>query len=83
VIRAAIRPTAQVDVRKALARIQKGPWSASAQSLQLLALRRYLRMQNREHKNIHSRCAWSPTEAAKYQGEAWRRLCSLPRAPCR
>lgn len=69
VISAAIRPTAQQDVRKALALIPKGRWAAFAQPLQLLALRRYLRMQNREHKNIHSRWTWSPAEAQRYKGE--------------
>jgi len=68
VISASIRPSAQMDVRKALALIPRGSWAGLAQPLQLLALRRYLRMQNREHKNIHARWAWSPAEAVQYQG---------------
>jgi hypothetical protein len=55
VVSVAIRPSAQGDVRKALSLIAKGKWCAFAQPLQLLALRRYLRIQNREHKNIHAR----------------------------
>jgi hypothetical protein len=69
VVSAAIRPSAQQDVRNALALISKGRWAAFSQPLQLLALRRYLRMQNREHKNIHARWAWSPAEAQRYRGE--------------
>jgi hypothetical protein len=69
VISAAIRPSAQQDVRNALALIARGRWAAFAQPLQVLALRRYLRMQNREHKNLHARWAWSPAEAQRYKGE--------------
>lgn len=73
VISAAIRPSAQQDIRHALALIARGRWAAFAQPLQLLALRRYLRMQNREHKNIHARWTWSPAEAQHYRGEGLAR----------
>jgi hypothetical protein len=73
VISTAIRPSAQQDVRNALALIARGRWAAFAQPLQVLALRRYLRMQNREHKNLHARWAWSPAEAQRYKGEGLAR----------
>jgi hypothetical protein len=58
-----IRPNAQVQVHEALRQVARGLWPSHAQGLRLTALRRYLRFQNRDHKDIHESWAWTPTQA--------------------
>lgn len=58
-----IRPTAQAQVQEALRQIGRGLWPSHSQALRLAALRRYLRFQNLDHKDIHDSWAWTPAQA--------------------
>jgi hypothetical protein len=69
VISAAIRPTAQQDVRKALALIPRGRWAAFAQPLQLLALAALSAHAEPRVQEHPCTLGWSPAEAQKYKGE--------------
>jgi hypothetical protein len=54
-----IRQTARQDVADALSRIQREALIEYKQALQLLALRRHLRLQDRDHVDLHSIWPWS------------------------
>jgi hypothetical protein len=54
-----IRQAARPDVADALDRIERAARIQHQQSLRLLALRRYLRLQDREHVDLHSIWSWS------------------------
>lgn len=53
-----IRITAQKDVAEALHRIEQAAQMPYKQSLRLLALRRYLRMQDIKHVDLHAIWTW-------------------------
>ena len=57
-----IAATARADVADALNQIGQRAHFSEAQGLQVLALRRYLRLQMR-HVDIHQRWAWTPEQA--------------------
>jgi hypothetical protein len=59
IVNTQLRPTAVPLVRDALDRIGRAALMSVAQPLQLLALRRYLRIQNRQQRDLAS--IWSST----------------------
>jgi hypothetical protein len=61
-----IQASARSDVHDALRQIRETAHFAAAQALQVLALRRYLRMQNKQHVNLHRRWAWTPEQAREH-----------------
>lgn len=54
-----IRQAARPDVADVLSRIERAARIPHQQSLRLLALRRYLRLQDRDHVDLHSIWSWS------------------------
>jgi hypothetical protein len=57
-----LRPTASPLVRDALQKIGKSAPLNLAQALELLALRRYLRIQNRQHGDLASLWSWTAAQ---------------------
>lgn len=59
-----IRQSARSEVADALARIERAATLQHQQSLRLLALRRYLRLQDRDHVDLHAIWAWSAEQVS-------------------
>jgi hypothetical protein len=73
-----IRISAKQDVADALSRIERAAPMLHQQSLRLLALRRYLRMQDIKHVDLHTIWTWGDDRVKESM-----RLDSRPqRAPC-
>jgi hypothetical protein len=60
-----LRPTASPLVSDALQRIGRAAPMAYAQPLQLLARRKYLRVQNRKHKDLASIWSWTAEQTTR------------------
>jgi hypothetical protein len=73
-VRQVIAATARADVEDALRQVGQAAHFARSQALRALALRRYLRMQNRQGINIHSRWAWTPEQAKELSGTGKAKL---------
>jgi hypothetical protein len=59
IVKTRLRPTASPLVSDALDRIARAAPMSHAQPLQLLALRRYLRIQNRDNRDLASLWSWT------------------------
>ena len=62
IVKTQMRPSAAPLVSDAMAQIAKAAGPSNGQELQTLALRRYLRMQNLEGKDLASIWAWTPEQ---------------------
>jgi hypothetical protein len=68
VVTTQLRPTASPLVSDAMDRIGRAASIPHAQALQLLALRRYLRLQNRENRDLASLWSWTAAQVGESLG---------------